>query len=89
MQEEVLERAKKAKERAAREAMEAQGLIPKSATPNVSPATNSVASEITPSAVNSATPAEPPAQSNTSVQPATTKPELTNDDPLDGVSNED
>ncbi|KAL3506785.1 hypothetical protein ACH5RR_032167 [Cinchona calisaya] len=80
-QEEVLERAKKAKERAAREAMEAQGLIPKSSAPSMPPATNGVASEITPSAVNSAIP-ESPVRSNTSDAPATTKPDLTNDDPL-------
>lgn len=35
-QDEVLERAKKAKEKAAREAMEAQGLVPKSAASSVS-----------------------------------------------------
>nr|XP_043610458.1 uncharacterized protein At4g13200, chloroplastic [Erigeron canadensis] len=38
-QDEVLERAKKAKEKAAREAMEAQALVPESAASNISPAT--------------------------------------------------
>ncbi|PWA59947.1 hypothetical protein CTI12_AA386710 [Artemisia annua] len=38
-QDEVLERAKKAKEKAAREAMEAQGIVPRSSTPNISSAT--------------------------------------------------
>nr|GEW63336.1 hypothetical protein CTI12_AA488940 [Tanacetum cinerariifolium] len=37
-QDEVLERAKKAKEKAAREAMEAQGIVPQSAAPNISSA---------------------------------------------------
>lgn len=72
MQEEVLEKARRAKEKAAREAMEAQGLIPKSSTPNIAPVTNGVA-----------------AQSDTRVEPATTKPGLTNEDPLVGLSNED
>lgn len=81
-QEEVLERAKKAKERAAREAMEAQGIIPKSTSTNIPPVTNGVASEITQSAVNSVTPADKSVQSNTSPRP-------TNDDPVLGASNED
>ncbi|XP_076905354.1 uncharacterized protein LOC143561095 [Bidens hawaiensis] len=38
-QDEVLERAKKAKEKAAREAMEAQGLVPKSTPSNISSTT--------------------------------------------------
>ncbi|GJY14743.1 hypothetical protein Tco_0385165 [Tanacetum coccineum] len=37
-QDEVLERAKKAKEKAAREAMEAQGIVPQSTAPNISSA---------------------------------------------------
>lgn len=49
MQEEVLERAKKAKEQAAREAMEAQGLIPKSAVDT------KIADSATPRPSNSAT----------------------------------
>ena len=39
MQDEVLERAKKAKEKAAREAMEAQGIVPRSSAFNISSAT--------------------------------------------------
>jgi hypothetical protein len=51
MQEDVLERAKKAKERAAREAMEAQGLVSKSTTTErTTPAADRVNS-VTPSSV--------------------------------------
>ncbi|KAK6238902.1 hypothetical protein QUC31_004371 [Theobroma cacao] len=47
-QEEVLERAKRAKEKAAREAMEAQGLIPKSTAVNATSVTNGAASKASP-----------------------------------------
>ena len=67
---------------AACEAMEAQGIIPKSKSTNIAPVTDGVASEITQSAVNSVTPADKPVQSNTSLRP-------TNDDPILGVSNGD
>lgn len=81
-QEEVLEKAKNSKERAAREAMEAQGIIRKSSSTRIQPVTNGVASEITQSAVNSVTPADKPVQSNTTLRPA-------NDEPVLGASNED
>ncbi|OMO88909.1 hypothetical protein CCACVL1_08119 [Corchorus capsularis] len=48
-QDEVLERAKRAKEKAAREALEAQGLIPKSSTINSTSVTNGAASKASPS----------------------------------------
>lgn len=56
-QEDVLERAKRAKEKAAREAMEAQALVPKSVSENSSivaskPATEEVAPSSQPSIVN-------------------------------------
>ncbi|GMI73502.1 hypothetical protein HRI_001019500 [Hibiscus trionum] len=55
-QEEVFERAKRAKEKAAREALEAQGLIPKSTTGTTSVADgaahNGAASKVSPSATN-------------------------------------
>ncbi|RVW71149.1 Uncharacterized protein, chloroplastic [Vitis vinifera] len=57
-QDEVLERAKRAKEKAAREALEAQGLIPKSTTA----ATDSVTS--TASTTSAETPANSPLLSN-------------------------
>lgn len=56
-QEDVLERAKKAKEKAAREAMEARGLVPKSRTVNATPV--SVATSASPSTTNNVTPARP------------------------------
>ncbi|XP_009139644.1 uncharacterized protein At4g13200, chloroplastic isoform X2 [Brassica rapa] len=49
IQGEVLERAKKAKERAARESMEAQGLVPEST--NTKPAAGVVASVVTPTSI--------------------------------------
>ncbi|KAG2322924.1 hypothetical protein Bca52824_016137 [Brassica carinata] len=49
IQGEVLERAKKAKERAARETMEAQGLVPESTNPK--PAAGVVASVVTPTSI--------------------------------------
>ncbi|XVF32230.1 hypothetical protein REPUB_Repub17cG0063400 [Reevesia pubescens] len=51
-QEEVLERAKRAKEKAAREAMEAQGLIPKSTTVSETSVTNGAASKASSSIAN-------------------------------------
>ncbi|XP_021273939.1 uncharacterized protein At4g13200, chloroplastic isoform X2 [Herrania umbratica] len=51
-QEEVLERAKRAKEKSAREAMEAQGLIPKSAAVNATTVTNGAASKASPPTAN-------------------------------------
>ncbi|XP_022771424.1 uncharacterized protein At4g13200, chloroplastic-like [Durio zibethinus] len=45
-QEEVLERAKRAKDKAAREAMEAQGLIPKSTAVSATSVTNGTASKV-------------------------------------------
>lgn len=56
-QEDVLERAKKAKEKAAREAMEARGLVPKSRTVNATPV--SAATSASPSTTNNVTPARP------------------------------
>lgn len=44
MQEDVLERAERAKKQAAREALEAQGLIPKPSEPNMTTASNGVSS---------------------------------------------
>ncbi|KAH9784922.1 hypothetical protein KPL71_009806 [Citrus sinensis] len=55
--EDVLERAKKAKEKAAREAMEARGLVPKSRTVNATPV--SAATSASPSTTNNVTPARP------------------------------
>ncbi|GAY40131.1 hypothetical protein CUMW_049680 [Citrus unshiu] len=56
-QEDVLERAKKAKEKAAREAMEVRGLVPKSRTVNATPV--SAATSASPSTTNNVTPARP------------------------------
>lgn len=76
-QDEVLERAKRAKEKAAREALEAQGLIPKSTTA----ATDSVTS--TASTTSAETPANSPLLSNPN------SPCPPNEDPVLGVSNEE
>ncbi|XWS76117.1 hypothetical protein CRYUN_Cryun01aG0149300 [Craigia yunnanensis] len=51
-QEEVLERAKRAKEKAAREAVEAQGLIPKSTAVSATSVTNGAPSKVSSSTAN-------------------------------------
>lgn len=48
----MLERAKRAKEKAAREAMEAQGLIPKPTSLSATSVTNGAASRVSPSTAN-------------------------------------
>jgi hypothetical protein len=64
MQEDVLERAKKAKERAAREAMEAQGLVSKSTTTErTTPAADRVNSVTPSSVIGAAASASPSSQS--------------------------
>ncbi|XP_059626146.1 uncharacterized protein At4g13200, chloroplastic [Cornus florida] len=82
-QEEVLERAKKAKERAAREAIEAQGLIPTSSTGYSSKVSDSVTSTPEPTADDAAAPAIS-LSSNSNDSPTETNP-----DPIIGVSNDD
>lgn len=74
MQEEVLDRAKKAKEKAARETMEAHGLIQKPATPNT--AVNGTSFDTT-----SWTPAN--------VQDVNRESDPTDTDFLFGISNDD
>lgn len=69
MQEEVLERAKRAKEKAARETMEAQGIVAKSTTTKtMSSVTNGLASGPSHSINNGIT----PASSSSSVSDPTT-----------------
>lgn len=90
MQEDVLERAKKAKEKAAREAMEAQGLIPKPTTVDTTPATDSVDSVTSSSTVSEISAANPSSVSS----PATPMDQLDRDpadkqEPALGVSNDD
>ncbi|KAA8550642.1 hypothetical protein F0562_002326 [Nyssa sinensis] len=74
-QEDVLERAKRAKEKAARDAMETQGLIPKSS------ATASSSNDVETSAIS-------PSSSNFRVPTADTDAVPTNNEPI-GVSNDD
>ena len=90
MQEDVLERAKKAKEKAAREAMEAQGLIPKPTTVDTTPATDSVDSVTSSSMVSEISAANPSSLSS----PATPMAQPDRDpadkqEPALGVSNDD
>ncbi|XP_041002992.1 uncharacterized protein At4g13200, chloroplastic-like [Juglans microcarpa x Juglans regia] len=76
-QDEVLERAKRAKEKAAREAMEAQGLITsKSTTIDIAPATDSISPVTSPPGLNTPTAESDPGASD-EVEPAL------------GVSNDD
>lgn len=81
-----MERAQKAKEKAAQEAMEAEGLIHKSPKQNVSTASNVVASGTTSAVSNSATAEN---SSITSAQPTTESPNASNDDPRMVISDED
>ncbi|GMY33948.1 hypothetical protein FCV25MIE_29190 [Fagus crenata] len=67
-QEDVLERAKRAKEKAAREALEAQGLISKPTTAQTTPATDSVNS-VTPPSVTSEITAVNPSSSSVPTTP--------------------
>lgn len=79
MQEEVFERAKRAKEKAAREAMEEQGLVPKSTTINTTSITDGFTSTTSPSTVNAVTPATSPSSAPTTPT-AETDPDPANDD---------
>ncbi|KAF8394145.1 hypothetical protein HHK36_020351 [Tetracentron sinense] len=83
-QEEVLERAKRAKEKAAREAMETQGLIPKSTRIEPSAATDDVPNEVSTPAVDDVSPAISPSFSN-----PTANSNPTNTDPLLGIAKDD
>lgn len=69
-QEEVLERAKRAKEKAAREAMEAQGLITsKSTTIDIAPATDSISPVTSPPGLNTPTAESDPGASDEVEEP--------------------
>lgn len=88
-QDEVVERAKKAKEKAAREAMEAQGLVPKSASssiilsPTANKTTNSSGTE--PEAINE--PMVSPSSSGSGSEDQ--NPSNGNTDPLLGIQIDD
>lgn len=83
MQEEVFERAKKAKEKAARESMEVQGLIPKATAADATPVTNGGAAPSSPSS-SSTNPSNSYSESEASVG----SPEPP-EDPALGMSTED
>lgn len=84
MQDEVLERAKKAKEKAAREAMEAQGLFPKSTASN-SPSPTASEPTIVSAAVDEATIITSPSSSDSKDE----SPNNGSTDPLLGISIDD
>ncbi|XP_075652632.1 uncharacterized protein LOC142622949 [Castanea sativa] len=88
-QEDVLERAKKAKEKAAREAMEAQGLIPKSTVVDT-PATDSVDSVTASSTVSEISAADPSSlSSSTTPMSQSYRGPADKQEPALGVSNDD
>ncbi|KAM3711441.1 hypothetical protein ACB098_01G109800 [Castanea mollissima] len=88
-QEDVLERAKKAKEKAAREAMEAQGLIPKSTVVDT-PATDSVDSVTASSTVSEISAADPSSLSSpTTPMSQSDRGPADKQEPAIGVSNDD
>ncbi|PON51971.1 hypothetical protein PanWU01x14_212140 [Parasponia andersonii] len=84
-QEDVLERAKRAKEKAAREALEAQGLISGSVTVEATPVTNNTTSVTSPSASNDGSPVDQPLSS----EPTPTGPDIANQNPTSRLSNEE
>ncbi|KAK7832482.1 uncharacterized protein At4g13200, chloroplastic [Quercus suber] len=89
-QEDVLERAKKAKEKAAREAMEAQGLIPKSTIVDTTPATDSVDSVTASSTVSEISAANPSSLSSpTTPMSQPDRGPADKQEPALGVSNDD
>lgn len=79
VQDEVLERAKRAKEKAAREAMEAQGQTAKPVKVNTRPHGNGV-----PAVTSSAT-----SDDFIPVDQSSTQPDIDDQDPVLGVSDED
>ncbi|KAJ0052043.1 hypothetical protein Pint_01577 [Pistacia integerrima] len=83
-QEDVFERAKKAKEKAAREAMEARGHVPKSSTENTTSVTLGSTSTASPVNASSVTPASP----SSSYDPITPTSE-SDPNPAEQVSDED
>ncbi|CAL5424973.1 unnamed protein product [Camellia sinensis] len=88
-QEDVFERAKREKEKAAREAMEAQGLVPKSSTANGPAVVDSDTTTNVPSATDATTTAIYPSLSNSSGPDINTDPGPNDKDSLLGASNED
>uniref|UniRef100_A0A2C9UTL1 Uncharacterized protein n=1 Tax=Manihot esculenta TaxID=3983 RepID=A0A2C9UTL1_MANES len=66
----VLERARRAKENAAREAIEAQGLVSNATRVDPKSATNGMNSKTSSSSINSVTPANPPSPNSTVVPTA-------------------
>ncbi|THG13835.1 hypothetical protein TEA_014313 [Camellia sinensis var. sinensis] len=88
-QEDVFERAKREKEKAAREAMEAQGLVPKSSTANGPAVVDSDTTANVPSAADATTTAIYPSLSNSSGPDINTDPGPNDKDSLLGASNED
>ncbi|KAK3003912.1 hypothetical protein RJ639_019037 [Escallonia herrerae] len=86
-QEEVLEKAKRAQEKAAREALEAQGLISKSSSANKTTVSNGVSSTTTASTADAAASSYSPP--NSSVVIPDNNQNAANSDPLLGVPNED
>lgn len=86
----VLERAKKAKESAAREAMEAQGLVPNATAVDLKSGNNGVNSETSSTTTNVATPANSSSSSNsTVVTPAETGRGPAAKGPAFGVTDDD
>ncbi|KAG8489200.1 hypothetical protein CXB51_017249 [Gossypium anomalum] len=75
-QEEVLERAKRAKEQAAREALEAQGLIPKSTSLSTSMDSGGTAAKASPSAANNGVSTTPSSYNPANPAAANTDPGL-------------
>ncbi|KAK3205662.1 hypothetical protein Dsin_019708 [Dipteronia sinensis] len=82
-QEDVLERAKKAKEQAARETMEARGLVPKSSVVNTASAT------ISPSNSSGGAPVSSSSLSDPITPDAETDPDPTDKGPVLGFANEE
>ncbi|KAL5798789.1 hypothetical protein ACOSQ2_003609 [Xanthoceras sorbifolium] len=88
-QEDVFERAKKAKEKAAREAMETRGLVPNTTVVNTAPATVGPSSTISPSTSGGVTPVNSSSLSDPITPDAETDPDPTDKGPVSGFSKEE
>ena len=86
----MLQKAKKAKENAAREAMEAQGLVPKPPTADATSTSYGVDAATSSPTTNAVTPTNSPSSSNsTAVPTARTGLDPTGRGPGAGVSSDD
>ncbi|XP_062078872.1 uncharacterized protein At4g13200, chloroplastic [Humulus lupulus] len=88
-QEDVLERARRAKEKAAREAMETQGLISRSVTVGTTTVNNGITSGTSSLTSNDVSPIDQPFSADSTPSAADMERDITNQNPVSRLSNED